>query len=146
MPAYSDFATAYYNAGVDVYNMYITVETVDDIIDWLFANGEDWDSGVYHWNVNRALRSFETIIKSFVDIAHGTHSENAFTDMAYYNNQAISGAGVDMDSLLAAMLQADPSQVRYFIGLVDAYRQSLWNKPFNVEYFAGLARGFEQWP
>jgi len=54
--------------------------------------------------------------------------------------------GVDMDTLLSTMLGANPEQVTYFIGLVDAYRQSIWNKPFNEEYFAALARGFEQWP
>jgi len=53
---------------------------------------------------------------------------------------------VTMGAILSAMLQANPNQVRYFVGLVDAYRQSIWNQPFNEEFFAALARGFEQWP
>jgi hypothetical protein len=52
---------------------------------------------------------------------------------------------VTMESILSAMLDADPSEVLYFIGLVDAYRQSVWNQPFNKDYYASLARGFEQW-
>ncbi len=51
-----------------------------------------------------------------------------------------------MDSLLSTMLTATPEQLQYFVGLVDAYRQSLWNRPFNAEFYAALARGFEQWP
>jgi len=51
-----------------------------------------------------------------------------------------------MDDLIQTMLVADPNQVEYFIGLVDAYRQSVWNRPFNQEFFAALARGFELWP
>ncbi|GAH32071.1 unnamed protein product, partial [marine sediment metagenome] len=35
--------------------------------------------------------------------------------------------------------------VLYFIGLIDAYRQSVWNQPFNKEYYAALARGFQEW-
>lgn len=51
----------------------------------------------------------------------------------------------DMDSLLSTMLGADPEQVTYFIGLADAYRQSIWNRPFNEEFFAALGRGFMTW-
>ncbi|GAH92394.1 unnamed protein product, partial [marine sediment metagenome] len=25
----------------------------------------------------------------------------------------------------------NPDQTEYFVGLVDAYRQSIWNRPFN---------------
>lgn len=49
---------------------------------------------------------------------------------------------LDMSAILNAMLAAEPDEVNYFIGLVDAYRQSIWVKPFNQEYFAALARGF----
>lgn len=55
-------------------------------------------------------------------------------------------ADLTMDAILSTMLSADPYQVMYFIGLLDAYKQSVWNKPFNEEFFAALARGFEQWP
>lgn len=51
-----------------------------------------------------------------------------------------------MANLIQTMLTADPDEVRYFVGLVDAYRQSVWNKPFNTEFYAALARGFELWP
>jgi len=50
-----------------------------------------------------------------------------------------------MDALLSVMLKATNEQLQYFIGLVDAYRQSIWDKPFNQEYFAALARGFAEW-
>lgn len=51
-----------------------------------------------------------------------------------------------MADILSAMVKADPDEVMYFVGLVDAYRQSIWGQPFNQEFFAALARGFEQWP
>lgn len=49
---------------------------------------------------------------------------------------------VTMDSILLAMLSAAPDELKKFIGLVDAFRASLWNKPFNVEFYAALTRGF----
>lgn len=61
------------------------------------------------------------------------------------SNWPSDGAEFDMDILLTAMLSATNPQLEYFIGLVDAYRQALWNKPFNSEFFGALARGFEQW-
>lgn len=53
-----------------------------------------------------------------------------------------NGAEVTMDSILAAMVTAEPDEFQYFIGLVDAYRAALWEKPFNAEFYAALARGF----
>lgn len=53
---------------------------------------------------------------------------------------------VDMAAIIVAMLSANPDEVEYFVGLVDAYRQSIWNRPFNKDMFAALARGFMLWP
>lgn len=49
---------------------------------------------------------------------------------------------VTMDSLLSAMITSDYDQLQKFIGLVDAYRVAIWGQPFNVEFYAALARGF----
>jgi len=49
---------------------------------------------------------------------------------------------VTMDSIVLAMLTATPDELKYFIGIVDAFRVSLWNQPFNVDFYAALARGF----
>lgn len=58
----------------------------------------------------------------------------------------MSGGSVDMDSMLNAMLEASFPQLQKFVGIVDAYRQAVWNAPFNAEFYAALARGFQQWP
>jgi hypothetical protein len=52
---------------------------------------------------------------------------------------------LDMAGIINAMLAATPEEVEYFVGLSDAFRQSIWNRPFNKEFFASLARGFMQW-
>jgi len=56
------------------------------------------------------------------------------------------GAEVDMAAIINAMLTADNDQVEYFIGLVDAYRLGIWDKPFNQELFRALGQGFRTWP
>jgi len=53
---------------------------------------------------------------------------------------------VDMDAILNAMLRADFSELQKFVGLVDAYRVAIWNAPFNSQFYAALARGFQMWP
>lgn len=58
----------------------------------------------------------------------------------------IPANGITMEALLAVMLAAEADEVMYFVGLVDAYRQSVWTKPFNEDFYAALARGFEKWP
>ncbi len=54
-------------------------------------------------------------------------------------------AGITMRMILDEMFTADNEELKQFIALVDAYRQSLWNKPFDVNYWAAVARGFEVW-
>ncbi|GAI67845.1 unnamed protein product [marine sediment metagenome] len=54
-------------------------------------------------------------------------------------------AGITMRMILDEMFTADNEELKEFIGLVDAYRQSLWNKPFDMEFWAATARGFEIW-
>lgn len=53
---------------------------------------------------------------------------------------------VDMAAIINAMLAAKFSELQYFIGIEDAYRTALWNAPFNVDFYAALARGFQKWP
>lgn len=60
-------------------------------------------------------------------------------------NQRIDGLSapaITMAAILSAMVAATPAEVLYFVGLVDAYRQSVWEVEFNQEYFAALAKGF----
>lgn len=49
----------------------------------------------------------------------------------------------NMEGIINAMLEAEAEEIKHFVGLVDAYRQSVWDKPFNQEFYAALARGFD---
>ena len=105
-----------------------------------------------HWNAFDDHAAIE-------DILHGLSDANAAAGYAgygyapfdyvgpwwWYFTNCITIPEITMDSILSVMLSADPDQVEYFVGLVDAYRQSIWNRPFNQEFFTALARGFEQW-
>jgi len=59
--------------------------------------------------------------------------------------EAVGPAEVTMASIISAMFSASNAELKDFIGLNDAYRQSLWNKPFDRAYWAAIARGFEIW-
>lgn len=47
-----------------------------------------------------------------------------------------------MSAILSRMVSASFSEFQAFIGYIDGYRVALWNKPFNSDYYAALARGF----
>lgn len=59
---------------------------------------------------------------------------------------SMSGGAIDMGDILTAMLAATPDELTNFIGIEQAYMASIWNAPYNGEYYAALARGFRQWP
>lgn len=63
----------------------------------------------------------------------------------WINDNWPSGATVDMDAILNAMLAATFEQLKSFVGITDAYRTAIWEAPFNQEYYAALARGFREW-
>lgn len=48
-----------------------------------------------------------------------------------------------MGDIINAMLTADTNHIMYFVGITDAYRQNVWKKEFNQEFFAAMARGFD---
>lgn len=50
-----------------------------------------------------------------------------------------------MLSLIAAMSIATPDEIMTFICLTDAYHASLWDRPYNPEYFATMVRAFKSW-
>jgi hypothetical protein len=59
--------------------------------------------------------------------------------------ESLIGGGGNMDSILTSMLSATPEQLTKFIGIVDAYRQAIWDAPFNEDFYAALANGFRFW-
>jgi hypothetical protein len=114
---YSNKARAHYDAG----------EYSDAIYDLIEST---WYAGQYAGSVH--CRGF-----------YGYDSDQALI-CALHPDMAGSQIGeVTMEKMLAAMLEAETDEISYFVGLVDAYRQSVWNKPFNAEFYAALARGFE---
>ena len=67
-------------------------------------------------------------------------------DALYWINDNWPADGaISMDAILNAMLGASFDQLQKFIGFVDAYRVAIWNAPFNADFYAALARGFQKW-
>lgn len=62
-----------------------------------------------------------------------------------YFFQHYNAGEIDMMMIINTMLEATPDEIFFFTGIEDAYRQSLWDKPYDVNFFAGLAKRFEQW-
>lgn len=109
---------AHWQAGEDHAAIY-------DIMIWMtFMKGCINDVWNFSWNNPDKSRTLESIYWAHTDI-----------DIPELN----------MASIIIAMYGATPSEFKDFIGIEDAYRQALWNMPFNREYYAELARGFAEW-
>lgn len=106
-----------------------------------------------HWAANQDHNAIEDLCLASYDLCNSTgYLAYNYSPWAYegalhwYLVNCIVGFELTMDALIITMLSANPEQVDYFVGLVDAYRQSIWNKPFNKSFYAALARGFMEWP
>ncbi|GAH51263.1 unnamed protein product, partial [marine sediment metagenome] len=106
-----------------------------------------------HSEAGEYPEAIEDLVLACYDLANSTgYLAYNYDPWAYegalhwYFTHCIKADDFNMDALLSVMLSADPEQVEYFVGLVDAYRQSIWNRPFNKDFYAALARGFMLWP
>lgn len=113
-------------------------------VDWLVTNyvSHSFFSLTWRTHVALAIANLEDIVKYLI---FGNWQASAPYRIPYYLRNCV-GFDFDMGTLLSTMLAADPDQVEYFVGLVDAYRQSIWNRPFNADFYAALGRGFMIWP
>ena len=81
-------------------------------------------------------------VVNMLDLNTGVHDPPNYT-LLYFMDKF---GGCTMDTILTAMIGATFLQLQKFIGIEDAYRVALWNAPFNAEFYAALARGFQTWP
>jgi len=118
----------------------------DTNVTWLKSN---YSTSAFNLNWRTAVAlSIARIDEAVRNLTYGNWSYNTPYRIPYYLANCIEAGAppLTMDDILSIMVTAEPEQIEYFVGLVDAYRQSIWNKPFNSEFFGALARGFEQWP
>lgn len=78
---------------------------------------------------------------------NGTSEYWIIKALQWINTNWPAGAGaLAMGDILTAMLAATFAELTSFIGIVEAYHVAVWNAPFNADYYAALARGFQKWP
>lgn len=102
-----------------------------------------WDAAQYNEAIYSNIQALSDLRYAVFRLVDLDYPLPALYSMPYFlEHYTGNGNGIDMAAIINAMLEADPLQVRAFVGLMDAYRQSVWNKPFNKEYYAALAKGF----
>ncbi len=140
----SDFYTQFYNAG----GWYGGAETDLNNAESSYGTGDD----------HAALGSLILAVRHIVDSLTFLYDPYDYDYPRYNVVKLFDLIGVfmadydpptpyelTMSDILNTMLKAESSDIKYFVGLTDAYRQSVWDKPYNAEFYAALARGFEQW-
>lgn len=102
-----------------------------------------------HWWSNQDHLAIEDILNGLSDAnAAAGYAGWGYDPFPYegpwwwYFTNCIEGGTITMADVINVMESASNDELKTFIGLVDAYRISLWNKPFESEFFAAIARGF----
>ncbi len=103
-----------------------------------------------HWYSNQDHNAIEDVLSGLSDAnAAAGYAGWGYDPFAYvgpwwwYLTNCIEGGTLTMADIITAMHTASNEELKTFIGLVDAYRISLWNKPFESDFYAAIARGFE---
>lgn len=136
----------------------VLTDKYDDATNDYVAANSYWNQAVNHYLANQDHEAIYDILQCLFEmlegggriLALGFYGWNGATHAlttALDRNKACPFDGevtIGMDDILSAMITATDEEYQYFIGLVDAYRVALWNKPFNAEFYAALARGFAE--
>lgn len=130
-----DLDSAYHNAETALGYLRSIISWMNDWYD--VATEENWRLNV--------IGAFTRCANCIGSLVYGEPHEVPPFRVPYMFRNCVGGADVTMASIIMAMYAATPQELLDFIGIEDAYRQSLWNKPFPKAYFAELARGFETW-
>ena len=112
-----------------------------------------WEAADDHAAIDKLISAVEhhneALENSMADAFYGYDGSTNIVPTALDPAMAFEVAesyNLTMGKVLDIMLVATPDEVLYFIGLVDAYRNSVWTKPFNQEFYAALSKGFQEWP
>ena len=98
----------------------------------------------YHfYRMYAAIQTIRNFLVVQSDLLYDPWDRSSFYESIYWAYKDAPPAVVTMESILAAMITATDDDFKSFIGIVDAYRVGLWNKPFDSNYYAALARGFK---
>lgn len=108
-----------------------------------------------HWAANEDHEAIGAIILALSEVywtfqaypyfINADPKQSPIVESIYWASQEGGAEDFTMASIIMAMYGATKQEFTDFIGIEDAYRQALWNMPFNRDYFAELARGFVEW-
>lgn len=101
---------------------------------WRLKTGNIGQAGI---DLQDASAEFGLLFHEIADISSYT-KDNWY----WVENNWPTVAELNIGTIIDAMSAATPLEVMYFVGIVDAMRQSVWNQPFEHEFFAALARAF----
>lgn len=112
----------------------------------------DLDKAYADWWDNQDRKALQRVILAGYDICDALRIITGYgspftpiTPLEWFMRNCVGVGTIDMSAIIQAMLVANSDEIEYFVGLSDAFRQSIWNRPFNQEMFAALARGFQEW-
>lgn len=141
---YSNFTSAYNDASGQFSDLKARIGYIGNSLTAAHnhAIADEWLYAIDHLIL--AIADVQHMFNDLVDLPETNYEASHFYESLYWAAKEPTGGVVTMAGILSAMLGATYEQVKYFIGYEEAYRATLWNEWYNYEFYAALARGFQQ--
>ena len=117
------------------------LDTSYTYIYWLITHSTSSFNQTYRDNI---IGAFGALYQSLQYVIYGNIVINTPYRVPWFLRNCATAPPIDMNAILKAMLGATYEQVKYFVGYEEAYKVALWNEWYNYEFYASLARGFQQ--
>jgi hypothetical protein len=92
-----------------------------------------------------AVELIITAMRQLGDYTATAWDRSYFYESIYWSAQPTATYELTMLKIIDAMVSSTSDELETFICIEDAFRASIWNKPFNYEWYAGMVRAFKSW-
>jgi len=142
---WSNFSSAFnaYNDKFDL--MKNKFDDITTMMNLAYTGCPDPVDRTHFYHLYGAIQQVQLFLTQLTDRTWPDWQGSGLFECLYWLDQEHTEAGayeLTMDDILSVMLSATDDEYKKFIGIVDAYRIGLWNKPFNSDFYAALGRGF----
>ncbi len=142
---YSNFASAFAQLKNTWDDMYDDFDEFNSYyaLSATYKNEGDWARAITFANL--ATRAIRNALFHLLDGYYRETDQSYFLESMYWSAQGGETYELSFTKMLDAMLSAAPAEIDEWMAITEAFKTSVWDKPFLEITYAKLVEQFKEW-